>query len=295
MRQWMIWGCGIIAGLIWLWRENNSLTNSIVTVKNRKIPMEFSGFRIVQVSDLHNKKFGRGQRKLLKKIKALQPDLVVITGDLIYAAHLKSLRSYCPMKNAADFVKGVVNLAPTVYVPGNHEGRTERYPELLEILQRSGVRVLYEEAIPLERADERIYLIGSGTADLEQQERKGTCAVEKMIGAIRGAVDTTPESGYRILLAHHPEYFEEYCGTGAELVFAGHAHGGQIRIPGIGALFAPGQGTFPDYVSGFYKKDRTNMVVSRGLGRSLFPFRIFNRPELVCVTLMNERMKDCVD
>ena len=93
------------------------------------------------------------------------------------------------------------------------------------------------------------------------------------------------KADYRILLAHHPEFFDAYDKTGVELIFAGHAHGGQVRIPGTGAVIAPGQGFWPQYTEGSYKGTYGTMVVSRGLGKSMFPFRIFNRPELVCAVL----------
>ena len=87
------------------------------------------------------------------------------------------------------------------------------------------------------------------------------------------------------MLSHHPEKIALYAACGFDLVFSGHAHGGQVRLPFIGGLFAPGQGIFPKYTSGLYKVGETSIVVSRGLGNSLFPLRVFNRPELVLVTL----------
>ncbi len=293
MTGWIwILGCMGAAALLilWLWWENNALQMTGITEANAKIPPCFDGFRIVQVSDLHNKSFGRGQSRLLEKIRLLDPDIIVITGDLIYGAHIQRLRQYCRMDHALDFVRGAVRIAPVYYIPGNHEGRSLRYDVLRTGLEKAGVRVMREEKLTLERDGQRIHLIGSGTADFAQTEAEQKNAVREMLAAIRLAADRPEE--YQILLVHHPEFFAGYCAAGVDLVFAGHAHGGQIRLPGIGGLLAPGQGMFPRYVSGIYRKNKTALVVSRGLGRSLFPFRINNRPELVCVTLKKERKSE---
>ena len=285
-------GCIGAAGLLalWLWWGNNALQLTEISEANTKVPPPFDGFRIVQVSDLHNKGFGSGQKRLLEQIRFLAPDIIVITGDLIYGAHIQRLRQYCRMDNALDFAEGAMRIAPVYYTPGNHEGRSLRYQVLRTALQNTGVRVMREERLTLERDGQRIHLIGSGMADFAQTAEEEKTAVQEMLLAIRAAADQPEE--YQILLAHHPEYFDGYCGAGVDLVFAGHAHGGQIRLPGIGALLAPGQGMFPKYVSGVYRKNGTALVVSRGLGRSLFPFRINNRPELVCVTLKNKRKSE---
>ena len=102
----------------------------------------------------------------------------------------------------------------------------------------------------------------------------------------RNLESLSPEEGrYTILLSHRPEYFAFYEKLGFDLVLAGHAHGGQFRLPGIGGLWAPGQGLFPEYDAGLYQQGGTAMAVSRGLGNSLFPFRVNNRPEIVAITL----------
>jgi predicted MPP superfamily phosphohydrolase len=93
---------------------------------------------------------------------------------------------------------------------------------------------------------------------------------------------------YTVLLSHRPELFDCYVAKGADLVFSGHAHGGQFRLPFLGGVFAPDQGLFPTYDAGLYQQKGTSMIVSRGLGNSLFPFRVNNRPEIVVVTLLSE-------
>jgi predicted MPP superfamily phosphohydrolase len=96
------------------------------------------------------------------------------------------------------------------------------------------------------------------------------------------------EEEFTLLLSHRPEMFDTYVEKDVDLVFSGHAHGGQFRIPFVGGVFAPNQGLFPKYDSGIYSEGNTTMVVSRGIGNSAFPFRINNRPEVILVELDTE-------
>ena len=111
---------------------------------------------------------------------------------------------------------------------------------------------------------------------------------EAVEASMNRAFEDVPDDMFKLLLSHRPEQFEVYVERGIDVVFSGHAHGGQFRIPGLGGLVAPGQGFFPTYTSGIYNKGDSRMVVSRGLGNSIIPIRIFNRPEIVVVTLQNE-------
>ncbi len=94
---------------------------------------------------------------------------------------------------------------------------------------------------------------------------------------------------YTLLLSHRPELFEVYVKCGADLVLSGHAHGGQFRLPFVGGLVAPNQGLFPEYDAGLYTEGNTNMVVSRGVGNSILPFRFNNRPEVILIELEKAR------
>jgi hypothetical protein len=149
--------------------------------------------------------------------------------------------------------------------------------------KEAGVIVLEDEAIPLERNGETITLLGLADPDFTV---KGD-----MFGEVPAMVSTKlknligDESGYTILLSHRPELLETYVNCGIDLVFAGHAHGGQFRLPFIGGLVAPNQGLFPKYDAGLYTDGGTSMVVSRGIGNSIIPLRFNNRPEIVLVEL----------
>ena len=258
----------LVAAIGWfLWDQNNGLSVSRYSYESHLVPSQFDGFCIVQVSDLHNKAFGKEQERLLRLIDAEQPDLVVITGDLV---------DNSAMENALCFAKQAAGMATCCYVPGNHEARSPSYAKLRQELQEAGVQLLENSAISLERQGERIWVLGVLDPAFSPWEE--------------GLLDRLASEGegeLRILLSHRPDRLEAYASSGVELVFSGHAHGGQIRLPGIGGLFAPDQGLFPKYTSGMRQEGGTTLVISRGLGNSAFPLRLFNRPELVVFRLQS--------
>ena len=262
--------------LIWTVLGNKALMVSTISISSSHIPAAFSGFRIAQVSDLHNTEFGKNNAELLKLLSENRPDIIAITGDLIDANHTD-------VGIALGFVQESVRIAPTYYVTGNHEAASPQYDTLKAGLEEARVIVLEDEAVSLERNGETITLLGLGDPDFTVNG--------DMFGETSAMVSTKlknlddGEGGYTILLSHRPELFETYVDCGIDLVFAGHAHGGQFRLPFIGGLVAPNQGLFPQYDAGLYTDGSTSMVVSRGIGNSIIPFRINNRPEIVLVEL----------
>ena len=268
------WKTKVICALFCLtgflyWQNNGLMLTKITHTKN--VPKELNGYKILQVSDLQNKAFGVNQRNLIKKMKTASPDCIVITGDLID-------RNRTDLDKAMAFVDAAVAIAPVYYVSGNHEHQSGYFAQLSQQLVASGVTVLEngKSMLPIKGAS--LELIG--LAD----KRVNPYLAQVLQTLVTGG----EENAFRILLSHRPELFETYAKSGVDLAFTGHAHGGQIRLPFIGGIFAPNQGFFPTYTSGIYEKNNTTMVVSRGLGNSTFPFRIFNRPELVLVTLWHE-------
>ena len=262
--------------LIWTVWGNKALMVSTISISSSHIPAAFSGFRIAQVSDLHNSEFGKNNTELLKLLSESRPDIIAITGDLIDANHTD-------VGIALGFVQESVRIAPTYYVTGNHEAASPQYDTLKAGLEEARVIVLEDEAVSLERNGETITLLGLGDPDFTVNG--------DMFGETSAMVSTKlknlddGEGGYTILLSHRPELFETYVNCGTDLVFAGHAHGGQFRLPFIGGLVAPNQGLFPQYDAGLYTDGSTSMVVSRGIGNSIIPFRFNNRPEIVLVEL----------
>ena len=261
---------------IWTVWGNKALMANTVAISSGRIPAAFSGFRIAQVSDLHNAEFGDGNAELLKLLSESKPDIIVITGDLIDANHTD-------VGIALGFAQESVRIAPTYYVTGNHEAASPQYDTLKAGLEEAGVIVLEDEAISLERNGETITLLGLGDPDFTVKGDMFGETSAMVSTKLRNLIDD--ESRYTILLSHRPELFETYTDGGIDLVFSGHAHGGQFRLPFIGGLAAPNQGLFPQYDAGLYTDGGTSMVVSRGIGNSIIPFRFNNRPEIVLVEL----------
>ena len=258
--------------LIWLLWANSSPAAPQVTVASGALPEAFEGFKIAHVSDLHNAVFGRKNEKLLSLIRAAKPDIIAITGDLIDSRHTD-------IDSALAFVEAAAEIAPVYYVTGNHESRLD-FDEIEPRLIAAGARVLRNEAKDIGRGGERIRLAG---IDDPSFIRTGGTAEERAAAELEQLGDGG--GTFTVLLAHRPELVEVYAEYGAGLVLSGHAHGGQVRLPLLGGLYAPGQGLLPEYDSGLYSLGETQMVVSRGLGNSVAPLRVNNRPELVVVTL----------
>ena len=264
--------------------QNNDLTVSRSQVMSGRIPAEFDGYTIVQVSDLHNEEFGRGQRRIMSKLAEQNPDVIVITGDMIDSRNTD-------VEKALDFAQKAAEVAPCYYVPGNHENRIpEAYEQLKTGLRESGIIILENEAVELERDGKVITLMGvlDPIFNVGKTDETGNILKDERLVMEGQLKNLDSLNRFTILLSHRPEMLDVYAEAGLDLVFTGHAHGGQWRLPGIGGVIAPGQGFFPAYTEGAHTAGDTTMYVSRGLGNSLMPIRIFNRPELVVVELCHE-------
>lgn len=266
----------MIFSAVWIYWGNCSVQVTNISVADKFIPEQFNGFVIAHVSDLHNAQFGENQQVLLEKISDASPDIIVITGDLIDSNHTN-------VDAAMEFVAGASELAPIYYVTGNHEAWSEDYPILREKLEQKGVFVLEDESVFLVQEETTIQLIGLSDPDFMLPndlfgERESM--INKKLQDV--VIDN---SYYSILLSHRPELIEIYSNNSINLVLSGHAHGGQFRLPFVGGIIAPDQGIFPKYTAGKYVIGQTQMVVSRGLGNSIIPIRINNRPELVVIEL----------
>lgn len=258
--------------------QNNSIVVSNYNYENPDIPFDFNDFKIVQISDLHNKVFGKEQSKLLEKVESLSPDIIVVTGDMI------DRRRY-NLENAMYFIDKAIKIAPIYYVSGNHEAWSGKYSEIKETLSEADVYVIDDERIEVKKNNSSINILGVSDPAFSTSsyiDETDSSKLQEYLSSCSGI------EGFKILLSHRPELFELYSKNNMNLVFCGHAHGGQIRVPFLGGIIAPNQGFFPKYTSGSYNSDKTTMFVSRGLGNSLFPFRIFNRPEIIAVTLKSK-------
>ena len=268
----------VLAAVLTIWTAwaNRALTVTQITVRSEMLPEQFSKMRIAHLSDLHNTQFGQDNEELIEIIREQKPDIIVITGDLVDSRNTD-------IDVAVSFAEKAVEIAPVYYVTGNHESRIDEFPDFEERLLAAGVTVLRDSSVPLEKGGAHINIVGIDDPDFSfapfSQEAQHTA------GKLERLCD---EESFTILLSHRPELFEVYVQYGVDLALSGHAHGGQFRLPVIGGVVAPDQGLFPKYDSGLYTSGRTNMYVSRGLGNSIFPFRVNNRPEIVMIELKAE-------
>lgn len=280
MSGWTIVGLflAIIGSIVlYLYLQNTLLQRTQVEIKLPFTGKKLSGAKIIHLSDLHFPRQGVSIKQLIEKVAKENPDMIALTGDLI------DVRGDFPEKELESFCKALVEIAPTYAVTGNHDLMSGHLQEWETVLTSAGVRVLIDEADWLPIGDDGIVVMGLS----EKEDFENTPKPILREVTIEESLRTKP----RILLAHHPELFEEYLMDLTRvpaLTLSGHAHGGQVRLPFLGGLFAPSQGKLPAFTSGiYYDPDMPayRMMVSRGIGNSTFPFRVNNRPEMVVIIL----------
>ncbi|MCR5824606.1 MAG: metallophosphoesterase [Lachnospiraceae bacterium] len=266
----------MLAMLSVLWTVWGNVTVGVTrySITSERLPTAFEGYKIVVISDLHNAQFGNDNSRIIQIVKKEQPDLIAITGDLVDS-------NRTDVQVAVATVRELQSIAPCCFVTGNHEGWIgTQYPELEEKLLAENVHILHDRCISIERDGQKIQLAGLDDPDFTERSNLDVYrSIQTMLKQMLVSED------YSILLSHRPELFEVYVEAGVDLVLSGHAHGGQIRLPFVGGIVAPDQGLFPKYDAGIYTRNGTKMIVSRGIGNSIIPIRINNRPEIVVVEL----------
>ena len=276
-KKYIGFGILILAVILLLWTlwGNTAPALTAISAQSERLPQAFDGYRIAQISDLHNAELGENNSRLISLLKKANPDLIAVTGDIIDS-------SRTDLAVAVDFLRQAVEIAPCVAITGNHEAwvSEETYAELEAQMTALGIAILHDEAMSLTCGGETLTLLGIDDPDYAQ--RHGGVGLSMSPDSLRALC---PTEQYTVLLSHRPEFFEQYCRAEFDLVLSGHAHGGQFRLPLIGGLIAPDQGLFPKYDTGSFIDGNTHMIVSRGIGNSIIPIRFNNRPEIVVVTL----------
>lgn len=251
--------------IIFFYYEDFKIKITRYNLESKKIKDDY---KIIQISDFHNRKNKWFHNQLIKIINKEKPNIIVITGDLI---------DIDDCTYAEKLLERIHNIVPIYFVPGNHECIFGGYPDLLNILDKYNVNVITNKCISLDNNID-IYGIKDPSFGIPNDDKE---SIDSYLNKFN--INTKK---YSILLSHRPELFDIYTKYKFDLVFTGHAHGGQVIVPLIGPLFSPHQGVLPKYARGLHKKNNTNMIVSRGLGNSLYAIiRINNRPELVIVSL----------
>lgn len=272
-----------------LYAELNFISVSTFKICSPKFKKTSRPIRIIQLSDLHAKQFGKENQRLIKKIKNLKPDLVIATGDMITSTD----------ENGDAFLNLAIALAdkfPMYYIEGNHEltakydtlnQMTGWYERYLKDLQELGVHVLKNSLADIEILDNRLSLYGLTVPLAHYYAVPKHIRDHEDVSPISDLKEVLPSpnpSRFNVLLAHNPFLISLYEKYPVDLVCSGHVHGGAIRLPFIGGILSPERKLFPKYSAGLYKRQHQAMIVSRGLGR----FRLFNRPEIVIIDLLGD-------
>lgn len=256
------------------------------TITNYKIPQEFNDFKIVQLSDFHSTGYKDTTEVIIKKIKKINPDIIVMTGDMIS----------WEMENIEQLKVLISSLAesyPIYYVDGNHEHLAEilkidEYNAFMDQIRTLGIATLKNNYIEVVKDGEAINLYG---IDIPLDGPTGLYVTEEQLedGYVKNTLSEVDNQKFNILLAHNPIFINEYSDFGADLVLSGHIHGGIVRIPILGiGIASPEKEYFPKYDSGEFIDGNTTMIVNRGIGASSFDLRLFNKPEISVIRLKSK-------
>ena len=258
---------------------NTVITETHYVIENSKIPADFSGYKMLFITDFHSTNFGINNSRLVRKIDEINPDIILLGGDMVNSVN----------DDGTVFLKFCEQIAgkyQTFYVLGNHEliQGEEFYHSLENKLQALGVTCLNNKSTTLKKGKSEISLYGLWfnlryyqSVNSEEKYFFKRQSAEELLGH--------SSSNFNILLTHSPTYFDTYSDWGADLTLSGHMHGGMIRLPFLGGVFSPEKDFFPEYDAGLFEKNGKKMIVSRGLGNGLIGFRVFNSPEIVTIEL----------
>lgn len=270
----------ILIGIVLM--DSNRFHTVRYQLRSKKLKQKHT---VVFLSDLHGKQYGKQNKKLLRAIRKLQPEAILIGGDLLTARPNRSFTSSLELLDElmADF--------PIYYANGNHEHRLELYPEIYgdmaqryeEQLKKRGLKRIRNDKANL--FDGEIIVFG---CEIEREYYKRFKQTPMPDSYLTALLPSRNEEDFTILMAHNPNYFESYAKWGADLVLSGHVHGGVARIPFLGGVISPDLKLFPKYDGGLFRIGHSQMILSRGLGAHTIPFRFLNPGELIVIELLPE-------
>lgn len=285
----------VLLFILWSFLEQKIIVKSKYTIDLQKNNNFNRNLSFLVLSDIHNKSFGKSNKRLVKKILEQKPDFVIIAGDLI------TKRVPCYPSNAYDLIKELSDHYPIYYAYGNHEqafedltfndnkvadqnniALYESWNLFKEKIMELGVHLLDNKSLIIHYRDSKLTITGLSIANEYYGSGKSMPLNQN---EIQNSIGNRNSEGYQILIAHNPIFFKAYMKWGADLVLSGHVHGGLVRIPFIGGLISPQVKLFPKYDGGQFTENDKHMIVSRGLGTHSFMPRILNPPEIIVIRL----------
>ena len=266
-----------------LYHQNNDLELSTYSVSSTKLPAAFKGYKIVFLSDLHINESSLYD-SVVEKCRGLKPDIIIISGDIVESS-TSELDYY--ENSVATFAKKISTVAPVYWVTGNYEASLSptNFATLVTKLNSCGFHYLNNSTVSIKRDGQKINLCGINDPlfGIENIFKYPVDDVTTIKSYLSQALPQNYKENYTILVSHRTEYCNLLSDSNVELILTGHAHGGQIRLPLVGALFAPGQGISPKYTSGQFAINSSQLIINRGIGASRFKQRLFNQPEIILI------------
>lgn len=276
-----------LAAALEIYRELHHFCVTRYDVTSEKLSGTAREVKLLFLSDLHNRTYGRENRRLLQSIKEEAPDIILIGGDMLVG------KANVPCDTALDFVRQLPEICPVIYSNGNHELRmkedrevyADTYAQYKNSLEKCGVHFLENERLRVELGEKNLHIFGLELPVSSCRKFKKAPVTAKDIETYLGARANEKKDSYTILLAHNPAYMEAYLEWGADMVLSGHLHGGLVRVPGIGGIVTPQGFLFPKYSGEMTRMGEQTVIVSRGLGTHTMNIRLFNTPELISIRL----------
>ena len=263
---------------------NRHLIITNYKINDPRWPAALNSWRLVQLSDIHNQATeGPGNNQIISSVQKLQPDIITITGDLFDGD-----RTNIP--NNLQLVKELTSIAPVYMVLGNHEFANDDYIKLIQLVEEAGAQVMRNELVTINDPGAPITIIGlddpaawGWPLSYKAQEQLTAKTLNKIM-ALPEFNSTSP----RLILAHRPELWPQYLLADPLVILSGHTHGGQIRLPLIGAIYVPNQPLLAQYDEGIFTKANSYLIISRGLGNSFINCRFDNYPQIVTIDFYHE-------
>ena len=276
----------LILLLLLIYISNNYLKHVKYEVETDKLPDNIECLKIVHITDVHSKIYGENNKKVIDMVNSINPDFVVMTGDII-SKYENNIDRFIEM------YKEIYTKYTVFYSIGNHERKLgyNKYKYYINRLTELGVHVIVNGTEKYYIGDNYIVINALKFRENMQPKKLTNEKREKYIRFMKNKIDSIDDKKFNILLSHDPENFEMYKDLGVDMIFSGHDHGGLIRVGKI-CLLSPRKKLFPKYAYGKYTEGKTTIITSSGMGPARINIRLFNRPEIVEVNIEKIKRKE---